>query len=98
MSDPGSTYRTRDEVSGIRRERDPIERVRKLIVEMELATTAEIKAIEKECRKEVDDAIEKAKACPEPPVDWLTKNIYSSKPHSFEFVRGTERGIQHEAY
>ena len=98
MSDPGSTYRTRDEVSGIRRERDPIERVRKLIQEMELATTAELKAIEKEARKEVDEAIEKAKACPEPPEDWLTKNIYSKKPHSFDVVRGVERGTMHAAF
>ena len=60
MSDPGSTYRTRDEVSGIRSQRDPIERVRKLIQTMELATTAELKAIEKAARKEVEDAIAKA--------------------------------------
>ena len=53
MSDPGSTYMTRDEVSGIRSQRDPIERVRKLIQTMELATTAELKAIEKAARKEV---------------------------------------------
>jgi pyruvate dehydrogenase E1 component alpha subunit len=96
MSDPGSTYRTRDEISGIRRERDPIERVRKLIQEMELLTPAEMKAIEKEARSEVDAAIEKAKACPEPPHDWLTRNIYQDKPEGWS-VRGVERGTMHPA-
>ena len=96
MSDPGSTYRTRDEVSGIRKQRDPIERVRNLIQELELATTAEIKAIEKDARKEVEEAIEKAKACEEPPEEWLTKNIYSEAPHGWTSVRGVERGLRHE--
>lgn len=34
MSDPGSTYRTRDEIQGVRRERDPIDLVQKLIVQV----------------------------------------------------------------
>ena len=73
MSDPGSTYRSRDEISGVRQvkifwsvnlelkscysefqltvlqynqERDPIERVRKLIFAHDLATPAELKVQE----------------------------------------------------
>jgi hypothetical protein len=34
MSDPGSTYRSRNEIQGIRRERDPIEHVRKIILQV----------------------------------------------------------------
>jgi hypothetical protein len=37
MSDPGSTYRTRDEISNTRQQRDPIERVRKLLLDTGLA-------------------------------------------------------------
>ncbi|KAJ0037460.1 hypothetical protein Pint_23093 [Pistacia integerrima] len=61
MSDPGSTYRTRDEISGVRQERDPIERIRKLVLSHDLATEKELKDIEKEVRKEVDEAIAQAK-------------------------------------
>ncbi|OAY78973.1 Pyruvate dehydrogenase E1 component subunit alpha-1, mitochondrial [Ananas comosus] len=76
MSDPGSTYRTRDEISGIRQERDPIERVRKLILSHDLASASELKDMEKEIRKEVDDAIAKAKEIPMPDPSELFTNVY----------------------
>ncbi|XP_010551460.1 PREDICTED: pyruvate dehydrogenase E1 component subunit alpha-2, mitochondrial-like [Tarenaya hassleriana] len=76
MSDPGSTYRTRDEISGVRQERDPIERVRKLIVSHDFATEKELKDIEKEVRKEVDAAIAEAKESPVPDQSELFTNIY----------------------
>ena len=47
MSDPGSTYRTRDEITSTRTQRDPVERVRKLLLEHNLVDAAEIKKIEK---------------------------------------------------
>ncbi|KAJ8761023.1 hypothetical protein K2173_022061 [Erythroxylum novogranatense] len=76
MSDPGSTYRTRDEISGVRQERDPIERVRKLLLSHDLATEKELKDIEKEIRKEVDDAIAQAKESPMPDPSELFANVY----------------------
>jgi TPP-dependent pyruvate/acetoin dehydrogenase alpha subunit len=33
MSDPGSTYRTRDEINAMRQQRDPVERVKKLLLD-----------------------------------------------------------------
>uniref|UniRef100_A0A804PPM2 Dehydrogenase E1 component domain-containing protein n=1 Tax=Zea mays TaxID=4577 RepID=A0A804PPM2_MAIZE len=76
MSDPGSTYRTRDEISGVRQERDPIERVRKLLLAHDLATAAELKDMEKEIRKQVDDAIAKAKESSMPDTSELFTNVY----------------------
>jgi pyruvate dehydrogenase E1 component alpha subunit len=76
MSDPGSTYRTRDEISNIRQKRDPIEHVRKLLLDHELVDAAEIKGIEKEVKKMIDSAVEKAKAAPVPPMEDLYKNVY----------------------
>lgn len=51
ISDPGSTYRTRDEIQGIRRARDPIEHVRTLLLEHGFADAQELKRIEKEIKK-----------------------------------------------
>ncbi len=47
MSDPGSTYRTRDEISSMRTQRDPIEHVRKLLTEQVGVETGDLKKIEK---------------------------------------------------
>ncbi|OIV94539.1 hypothetical protein TanjilG_25601 [Lupinus angustifolius] len=76
MSDPGSTYRTRDEISGVRQERDSIERIKKLLLSHEIATEKELKDTEKEVRKEVDEAIAKAKESQMPDPSDLFTNIY----------------------
>lgn len=76
MSDPGSTYRTRDEISGVRQERDPIERVRKLVLLHNIASAAELKEYEKEAKKEVDDAIALAKESPLPDSSELFSHVY----------------------
>ena len=47
MSDPGSTYRTRDEISSMRTQRDPIEHVRKLLTDVAGMEASELKKIEK---------------------------------------------------
>merc|ERR1712226_1603938 len=88
MSDPGSTYRTRDEVSATRQERDPIERVRKLILELDIGVEAvDLKKIEKVVKKEVDEVVEAAKADPYPENHVLTKNIYQ------DMMRDSFRGV-----
>merc|ERR1712091_204821 len=75
--------------TGVRQERDPIERVRKLLLELELATAADLKAIEKRVKKEIDTAVKEAKESPEPSVDVLTHNIYMKTLE--DTVRGVER-------
>eukprot|EP00897_Mesotaenium_endlicherianum_P001722 jgi/Mesen1/1578/ME000134S00691 len=77
MSDPGSTYRTRDEISGVRQERDPVERIRKLLLALEIMTVADIKGIEKAAKQEVDAVVAKAKDSPIPDSKEAYTNIYS---------------------
>lgn len=47
MSDPGITYRTKDEVSDVRASRDPLEIVRKMLIEFGWADADELKTAEK---------------------------------------------------
>ncbi|XLR23414.1 hypothetical protein HN51_069758 [Arachis hypogaea] len=46
MSDPGSTYRTCDEIFNERQERDPIDRVRKLLLAHDIASEKELKLVD----------------------------------------------------
>ena len=45
MSDPGSTYRTRDEITSVRQARDPVERARTLAMELGGFSVAEVKEV-----------------------------------------------------
>ena len=77
MSDPGTTYRTREEVGAVRQARDPIEYVKKLLIDENLATAEEVKQVEKQIRNEVQDALTAAKSGKPLSSDWLVKEIYS---------------------
>ncbi|BBM97815.1 pyruvate dehydrogenase E1 component subunit alpha [Marchantia polymorpha subsp. ruderalis] len=76
MSDPGSTYRSRDEVQGFRKERDPIERIRNIILKEELSTAEELKKLDKQVRREVEEEAAKAREAPQPEEHELFSNIY----------------------
>lgn len=90
MSDPGTTYRTRDEVQKMRSTQDPIRGLQKYIEDWGLATEEELKAIDKESKTEVDKAVEEAKASPEPDMNDFWSDIYykGTEPPS---MRGRER-------
>ena len=76
MSDPGITYRSRDEVSGVRTARDPVDLVKRWLIELGLSTKEEVKAIEQGVRREIDAAVAAAKAEAPPPARELTADIY----------------------
>jgi pyruvate dehydrogenase E1 component subunit alpha len=75
MSDPAK-YRTREEVQKIRDESDPIELVRKRILDNGWASDDELKVIEKEIRDTVVEAAEFAQAGPEPDPSELWTDVY----------------------
>ncbi len=74
MSDPAQ-YRTREEVSKVRAERDPIDRVRQQIIDGKHASEAEIKNIDDEVKAIIADAAEFAQQSPEPELSELYTDV-----------------------
>lgn len=89
MSDPGTTYRTREEIQHMRSNNDPITGLKQRLLEFNVITEDEMKAIDKAARVEVDQAVEEAKASPEPDVDQLFTQIYQ-KEAGVKSLRGRE--------
>merc|ERR1711887_162602 len=87
MSDPGTSYRTRDEVQEVRQTRDPITGFRDRIVGAGLAEVSELKAIEVQVRKDVDADVKKVKSDTELPVEELYNDIYENN------LAGKVRGL-----
>ncbi|CAN0476225.1 unnamed protein product [Ascophyllum nodosum] len=96
MSDPGTTYRNRDEIASMRTARDPVELVKNLLVDNDLVEAQELKEIEKDIRKEVQEALKRAKGGTVPPEEELYSNIWVAgenyeKPVIPGFVRLPDR-------
>ncbi len=77
MSDPAK-YRTRDEVQKMREERDPIEQVKRRLLDAG-ASEDEIKAVDKDIKERVNEATEFAKESPEPAESELWTDIYAKE-------------------
>ena len=74
MSDPAK-YRTREEVEKVREQQDPIERVRKRLLDGRLIGEDELKAIDAEIRRTVTEAAEFAQNDPEPDPSELWTDV-----------------------
>uniref|UniRef100_A0A8W4FD91 Pyruvate dehydrogenase E1 subunit alpha 1 n=1 Tax=Sus scrofa TaxID=9823 RepID=A0A8W4FD91_PIG len=92
MSDPGVSYRTREEIQEVRSKSDPIMLLKDRMVNSNLASVEELKEIDVEVRKEIEDAAQFATADPEPPLEELGYHIYCNDP-PFE-VRGANQWIK----
>jgi pyruvate dehydrogenase E1 component alpha subunit len=76
MSDPGTTYRTREEIQQMRSKNDPITGLKYRILDAEVVTENELKALDKHARAHVDEAVVAAKSSPEPDAAELWTEIY----------------------
>jgi pyruvate dehydrogenase E1 component alpha subunit len=77
MSDPAK-YRSKDEVTSMRAERDPIEQVKNRIIERKFGTEDGLKEVETEVRKIVTEAADFATADPEPDASELYTDVYAA--------------------
>ncbi|GAA6082276.1 pyruvate dehydrogenase E1 subunit alpha 1b [Tachysurus ichikawai] len=87
MSDPGVSYRTREEIQEVRSKSDPITMLKDRLINNNMASVEELKEIDVEVRKEVEDAAQFATSDPEPMLEELCNHIYYNQ-QSIE-VRGT---------
>jgi pyruvate dehydrogenase E1 component alpha subunit len=74
MSDPAK-YRSRDEVQAMREKSDPIEGLKKLILEGGHADESALKAIDRDVRDEVAAAADFALETPEPALAELHTDV-----------------------
>jgi pyruvate dehydrogenase E1 component alpha subunit len=75
MSDPAK-YRSKDEVSRMRQEHDPIDQIKKRLIDGNLADEARLKEIDKEIKDVVTAAADFAQQSPEPDPAELWTDVY----------------------
>jgi pyruvate dehydrogenase E1 component alpha subunit len=89
MSDPGTTYRTREEIQRMRSTQDPIAGLKQKIIDWGVMTEEELKTMDKQARADVDKEVAEAEAMPFPDAtpQILYEDIYvrGSEP---QFMRG----------
>ncbi|XP_061717368.1 pyruvate dehydrogenase E1 component subunit alpha, mitochondrial-like isoform X1 [Cydia pomonella] len=76
MSDPGTSYRTREEVQEVRQSRDPLNQLKATLADTQLATEDEIEEINKNAKKLCAEAKKAAEAAPVPDVKELYTDLY----------------------
>jgi pyruvate dehydrogenase E1 component alpha subunit len=81
MSDP-QKYRSKEEVEEYK-QRDPIEQVLATILENELMTEAEIEAINKKVKAQVEEAVKFAEESPWPDGMDAFKDVYVQEDYPF---------------
>ncbi|KAL9021230.1 MAG: hypothetical protein Q9185_001631 [Variospora sp. 1 TL-2023] len=83
MSDPGTTYRTREEIQRMRSTNDAIAGLKQKLLDWAVTTEEKLKGLDKQARAYVDAEVKEAEGMPEPDPTW--KNLYEDI-----YVRGSE--------
>ena len=78
----------------MRARRDPIEHVKRLLIDNGLAEAGELKSMERDIKKENDAAIEKAKGDALPGVETMFEDVYVASEGIA--ARGTRSGVWHK--
>ncbi|XP_050535895.1 probable pyruvate dehydrogenase E1 component subunit alpha, mitochondrial isoform X2 [Daktulosphaira vitifoliae] len=78
MSDPGTSYRTRDEIQAVRMTRDPIMSFKEKILSTNLVSAEDLKQFDNKIKTEIDSVVLKAKEDPEISLDELGADVYAN--------------------
>jgi len=76
MSDPGTSYRSRDEVKQMRQTYDPITSLKQKMIDAGFTTKEEFKKIDSDIKKFIESETEKALASTQPELEELANDIY----------------------
>lgn len=74
--DPGTGYRDRDEVAEWKK-RDPLPRFRRFLLESNACTEEEISALERESRRQLEEAVAFTLSAPDPSPDEAYSHLYA---------------------
>lgn len=88
MSDPGITYRSKDEILNFRKSRDCIVKIMGYILSNKVATEKDLKDIENEIKDKLVVDIEEIKKDPLPELSEMYTEVYDNQDKMF--IRGTD--------
>ncbi|KAF9200707.1 alpha subunit of pyruvate dehydrogenase [Haplosporangium sp. Z 27] len=94
VTDPGTTYRARDEIQYIRAHHDAITILKQYMIEHKVISEDDAKKLDKAARAEVDEAVEAAKNSPEPEMNSVWDDVYVDGT-SVPLLRGREPEESH---
>ncbi|XP_034668626.1 pyruvate dehydrogenase E1 component subunit alpha, mitochondrial-like [Drosophila subobscura] len=92
MSDPGTSYRTREEIQKVRQQHDPIQGFGALCLKQQILTADELQEISQVARLELEVATRAARKDNEPPLSHLWSDVYSGVYEGK--LRGVHPGIE----
>lgn len=92
MSDPGTSYRSRDEIQEVRQKRDPINGFKDRCLQEGLITADDVKLIDAAVKAEVADATAAARTDAVPPMEDIGLYVYSE---GSEEIRGCDQYTSH---
>jgi pyruvate dehydrogenase E1 component alpha subunit len=99
MSDPGTTYRTREEIQNMRSSNDAIQGLKSKLLEWGVVSENELKDIDKQARKMVDDEVAQAEKSPERNHPFPTPPLcFPCLVADFGVAEGTPKNLFEDIY
>lgn len=89
MSDPDSAYRSRTDIQTVRNERDCVQKVKKLMLELGFIDEAGFKDMERTIKKEIDAELAIAEAQENTPMKELVTDIVVGEQYPIRSCQGT---------